>query len=128
MVATALLDRLLHHAVVIQIEGSSYRLRQHADLVPEHVGSQAPITPPTAPRRRGRPPKRREPDLATTVSGAVGVRGESIGTIGAAGAVNVIYGTSTGLASSGNQFWHQNSSGSPDSAEEGDNFGAALAP
>jgi IstB-like ATP binding protein len=27
-VATALLDRLLHHAVVIQIEGSSYRLRR----------------------------------------------------------------------------------------------------
>jgi DNA replication protein DnaC len=36
VVATALLDRLLHHAIVIQIEGSSYRLRQHADLVPEH--------------------------------------------------------------------------------------------
>jgi len=34
-VATALLDRLLHHAVVIQIEGSSYRLREHADLLPE---------------------------------------------------------------------------------------------
>jgi hypothetical protein len=32
VVATALLDRLLHHAMVIQIEGSSYRLRQHADL------------------------------------------------------------------------------------------------
>ena len=34
VVATALLDRLLHHAVVIQIEGSSYRLRQHADSCP----------------------------------------------------------------------------------------------
>jgi DNA replication protein DnaC len=32
VVATALLDRLLHHAIVIQIEGASYRLRQHADL------------------------------------------------------------------------------------------------
>ena len=41
VVATALLDRLLHHAVVIQIEGSSYRLRQHADLVPEHVRSKS---------------------------------------------------------------------------------------
>ena len=41
VVATALLDRLLHHAVVIQIEGSSYRLRQHADLVPEHIRSKA---------------------------------------------------------------------------------------
>ena len=49
VVATALLDRLLHHAVVIQIEGSSYRLRQHADLVPEHVRSKALITPPPAP-------------------------------------------------------------------------------
>ena len=46
VVATALLDRLLHHAVVIQIEGSSYRLRQHADLVPEHIRSKALITPP----------------------------------------------------------------------------------
>ena len=43
VVATALLDRLLHHAVVIQIEGSSYRLRTHADLVPEHIRSNALI-------------------------------------------------------------------------------------
>ena len=56
VVATALLDRLLHHAAVIQIEGSSYRLRQHAELVPEHVRAKALITPPPAPRRRGRPP------------------------------------------------------------------------
>ncbi len=60
VVATALLDRLLHHASVIQIEGSSYRLRQHADLVPEHIRSKSLITPPLPtllPRRRGRPPK-----------------------------------------------------------------------
>jgi DNA replication protein DnaC len=60
VVATALLDRLLHHAIVIQIEGSSYRLRQHAELMPEHVRSKAIINPPTAiptPRPRGRPPK-----------------------------------------------------------------------
>jgi DNA replication protein DnaC len=62
VVATALLDRLLHHAVVIQIEGSSYRLRQHADLVPEHVRSKALITPPPAPKRRGRPPGRLHTD------------------------------------------------------------------
>ena len=41
VVATALLDRLLHHAVVIQIEGSSYRLREHADLLPEDRPLQA---------------------------------------------------------------------------------------
>jgi DNA replication protein DnaC len=60
VVATALLDRLLHHAIVIQIEGSSYRLRQHADLVPEHIRSKALIQPPPQtpqPKRRGRPTK-----------------------------------------------------------------------
>lgn len=62
VVATALLDRLLHHAVVIQIEGASYRLRQHADLVPEHVRSKALITPPPVPKRRGRPPGRANSD------------------------------------------------------------------
>jgi len=62
VVATALLDRLLHHAVVIQIEGSSYRLRQHADLVPEHVRSKALITPPPVPKRRGRPPGKAQSD------------------------------------------------------------------
>jgi DNA replication protein DnaC len=67
VVATALLDRLLHHAIVIQIEGSSYRLRQHADLVPEHLRRTASITTPPAPapRRRGRPPKNRSPDHHT---------------------------------------------------------------
>jgi IstB-like ATP binding protein len=54
VVATALLDRLLHHAVVIQIEGSSYRLRQHAALVPENARSRS-LTNPPRPKRRGRP-------------------------------------------------------------------------
>jgi DNA replication protein DnaC len=66
VVATALLDRLLHHAVVVQIEGSSYRLRQHAELMPEHVRSKALIAPPMATssqRRRGRPPKNGHPNL-----------------------------------------------------------------
>jgi DNA replication protein DnaC len=62
VVATALLDRLLHHAVVIQIEGASYRLRQHANLVPEHVRSKTLITPPSAPKRRGRPPAKDQSD------------------------------------------------------------------
>jgi DNA replication protein DnaC len=56
VVATALLDRLLHHAVVVQIEGASYRLRAHADLIPEHIRAKAPIAPPPPPKRRGRPP------------------------------------------------------------------------
>ena len=58
VVATALLDRLLHHAVVIQIEGASYRLRQHADLVPEAMRPKSPAGPAgDMPRRRGRPPR-----------------------------------------------------------------------
>jgi DNA replication protein DnaC len=59
VVATALLDRLLHHAIVVQIEGSSYRLRRHADLLPEHARSVTSITSPgpADPKRRGRPPK-----------------------------------------------------------------------
>ncbi|MDR3488078.1 MAG: IS21-like element helper ATPase IstB [Bradyrhizobium sp.] len=60
VVATALLDRLLHHAVVFQIEGSSYRLRAHADLLPEHIRAKAALNPATIPatlKRRGRPPK-----------------------------------------------------------------------
>ena len=69
VVATALLDRLLHHAVVVQIEGSSYRLRQHAELMPEHVRSKAIISPPTlapTPRPRGRPPKNGYPSVPST--------------------------------------------------------------
>lgn len=61
VVATALLDRLLHHAVVVQIEGSSYRLRQHAELLPEHNRSKANIVPPAPARPRGRSPKIQPP-------------------------------------------------------------------
>ena len=65
VVATALLDRLLHHAVVVQIEGASYRLRRHADLIPD-TARVRPINPPApAPKRRGRPPKARLPEHAT---------------------------------------------------------------
>lgn len=58
VVAAALLDRLLHHAVVVQIDGSSYRLREHAELIPDHL--RRPLINPQQidpPRRRGRPPK-----------------------------------------------------------------------
>jgi hypothetical protein len=57
VVATALLNRLLHHAVVILIEGASYRLRQHADLIPEHTRAHANIAPTPPPKHRGQPPE-----------------------------------------------------------------------
>lgn len=58
VVATALLDRLLHHAVVVAIEGNSYRLREHADLVPEHLRNRPlpKIVELPEPKRRGRRP------------------------------------------------------------------------
>ena len=40
VVAAALLDRLLHHAIVVEIEGHSYRLREHANLVPDSLKGQ----------------------------------------------------------------------------------------
>jgi DNA replication protein DnaC len=56
VVAAALLDRLLHHAIVVEITGNSYRLREHAKLVPENL-RLPPISAPEKPKkRRGRPP------------------------------------------------------------------------
>jgi hypothetical protein len=59
---------------------------------------------------------------------AVGVPLENIGTESDGGAVNVLYGSSSGLQTSSpsDQFWHQNSPGIQDSPEDGDIFGAAL--
>ncbi len=57
VVAAALLDRLLHHAIVIEIAGNSYRLREHAKLVPDSL-RLPPVSAMTKPkRRRGRPRK-----------------------------------------------------------------------
>lgn len=59
VVAAALLDRLLHHAIVIEIAGNSYRLREHAKLVPDSL-RLPPVSVQAAPKkRRGRPPKKR---------------------------------------------------------------------
>src|SRR5437773_9343304 len=66
---------------------------------------------------------------------AIGVPGESLGagnTIPFAGAVNVIYGSTTGLQATGtggpdDQFWNQDSTSVKDAAEEGDRFGQSLA-
>ena len=43
------------------------------------------------------------------------------------GEVNVIYGSATGLVTTNNQLWSQNSPGILDNSESGDRFGAALA-
>lgn len=62
---------------------------------------------------------------------AVGVPNEGLkngnSTIEKAGIVQVIYGTSSGLLSNGNQQWHQNSMGILGKAEANDQFGSSLA-
>jgi len=57
---------------------------------------------------------------------AIGVPGEDIGTIADAGAVNVLYGSASGLAASGGQFFSQNTPGVLGGAETEDGFGSAL--
>jgi hypothetical protein len=58
---------------------------------------------------------------------AVGVSGEGIGSIGNAGAVNLLYGSRHGLTATGDQIWHQNSRNVQGSSEAGDRFGSSLA-
>lgn len=57
---------------------------------------------------------------------AVGVPFEDVGTQADAGAVNVIYGSTTGLTATGSQFWTQDSPGINNSSEAGDRFGEVL--
>lgn len=58
---------------------------------------------------------------------AVGVPGENIDHEGQAGAVHVLYGSGNGLSAAGDQIWTQNSQGIQETAEEFNEFGAALA-
>ncbi len=60
---------------------------------------------------------------------AIGVPDKTVATLQYAGAVNVIYGSVTGLNATAvaNQFWTQNSSGMVDRAKSYDLFGYALA-
>ncbi len=59
---------------------------------------------------------------------AVGVPYEDVGSpaVVNAGAVNVLYGSSTGIVGSGSDYWHQDSSGIGSLTEENDRFGFAL--
>jgi FG-GAP repeat len=58
---------------------------------------------------------------------AVGVTLEDVGAVSNAGAVQVIYGSVSGLDNPGNQLWHQDEAGIDDSAETLDLFGSGLA-
>ena len=56
---------------------------------------------------------------------AIGVPLDRVGSVARAGAVNVLYGTSSGLTAAGDQLLNQ--SALPDTPETGDGFGQALA-
>ena len=55
----------------------------------------------------------------------IGVVGEDVGGHWVAGAVNVLYGSATGLTETGNQMWHQDVPGVPGKSGE-HQFGAAM--
>ncbi len=57
---------------------------------------------------------------------AIGAPGEDIGSISNAGLVTVVYGGTDGPNLTNIQHWHQDVTGIPDTAEEGDEFGRAL--
>jgi hypothetical protein len=58
---------------------------------------------------------------------AVGVPGEGIGEIDTAGSVHIIYGTASGLSSSGDQVFHRETADINEDADSFDQFGAAVA-
>jgi hypothetical protein len=58
---------------------------------------------------------------------AVGAPHESIGQTLNAGAVHILFGTSSGLSASNSQLWHQNRRGVLGVAQMGDGFGTSLA-
>jgi hypothetical protein len=58
---------------------------------------------------------------------AIGVPFEAIGSTTAAGCVNVLYGSPSGLTAAGDQLFYQGNAGLWDTAEAGDQFGQALA-
>jgi hypothetical protein len=57
---------------------------------------------------------------------AVGVPGETLGNRTGAGAVQVLYGSPTGLAAAGSQFWHLHSLGRANADESSGPIGSAL--
>ncbi|MBI1885799.1 MAG: FG-GAP repeat protein [Chloroflexi bacterium] len=58
---------------------------------------------------------------------AIGAPREDIGSIQDAGAVNVLYGSPSGLTATNDQLWHQDTNGVQGRAEPTDLFGSALA-
>ncbi|TAH36375.1 MAG: hypothetical protein EYC70_11270 [Planctomycetota bacterium] len=56
----------------------------------------------------------------------IGIPWESVGSVPAAGAVAVLFGSASGIKFTGNQLWHQDSSGILGVAEDADGFGFTV--
>lgn len=67
VIAAALLDRLLHRATVLEIAGNSYRLREHADLLPESLKRGGKTEESLAKRKPGRP-RKQQVDLENVIN------------------------------------------------------------
>ena len=57
---------------------------------------------------------------------AIGVPGESLGSVAGAGVLHVLYDSVSGLTAQGNQLWHLDSPGIIGSPDSSDAFGGAL--
>lgn len=57
---------------------------------------------------------------------SIGVPGDSLGEIAAAGLVDVFYGSAEGLSAAGDQAWSQNTADVEEDSEADDGFGSAL--
>lgn len=55
VLASALIDRLVHHCHIVNIRGNSFRMRQHADLQQLLSPRAEPASGRPTPRRRHRP-------------------------------------------------------------------------
>jgi DNA replication protein DnaC len=54
VMASALIDRLVHHCHIVNIRGNSYRMRHHAEVSAALQSQRELADPPSRPRRRPR--------------------------------------------------------------------------
>jgi hypothetical protein len=57
---------------------------------------------------------------------AIGISQEDVGAIGVAGAIILLHGSAGGLTADGSQFWHQDTPGILDQAEDQDSFAGRI--
>jgi hypothetical protein len=70
VMASALIDRLVHHCHIVNMQGNSYRMRHHPDLKRQFTPPRPPL-PAAAPGRRPRRPSL-APETGTLSAAEVG--------------------------------------------------------